>query len=171
MNKEKEKEQDNKDVKDTAAEAAAEQTAETDWQQKYEEVNDQYLRLRAEYDNFRKRSQKERESAHSHTVAYTISSLLPVYDNLERAALAESADENYKKGVVMTLNTLNEVLSNLGVTVIEAERGQDFDPNRHEAMMHIEDPDLGENQIAQVFQKGFALGDTVIRHTVVQVAN
>ena len=86
-------------------------------------------------------------------MAYTISSLLPVYDNLERAALAESADENYKKGVVMTLNTLNEVLSNLGVTVIEAERGQDFDPNRHEAMMHIEDPDLAKIRLPRCFKR------------------
>ena len=165
------KEQDNKETQDTpASEAAAEET-QVDWQQKYDEINDQYLRLRAEYDNFRKRSQKERESAHNHTVAYTISALLPVYDNLERAAQAETADENYKKGVLMTLTSLNETLNNLGVTVIEAERGQDFDPNRHEAMMHIEDPELGENQIAQVFQKGFQLGETVIRHTVVQVAN
>ncbi len=132
--------------------------------------HDQYLRLAAEYDNFRKRSQKEKDNIYRDAQADTIGKFLSVFDNLERAAEQHTEDEAYKKGVEMTLGGLREVMKNLGVTEF-GESGDPFDPNRHNAVMHIERDDLGESVIAQVFQKGFAVGDRVIRFAMVQVAN
>ena len=131
---------------------------------------DQFLRLAAEYDNYRKRTAKEKESLWTDAKADTVQAFLPVYDNLERALKQETADEAYKKGVEMTMNQLKEVFARLGITEIEAE-GKPFDPNLHNAVMHIEDENLGENIVAQVFQAGFMLGDKVIRFAMVQVAN
>ena len=131
---------------------------------------DKHLRLLAEYDNFRKRSQKERENIYSDVRADTIIKLLPVYDNLERALKQETADEAYRKGVEMTMKQLEEILAKLGVTAIEAV-GKEFDPAVHNAVMHIEDENLGAGIVAQEFQKGFKLGDKVIRFSMVQVAN
>ena len=131
---------------------------------------DQFLRLAAEYDNYRKRTAKEKESLWTDAKADTVQAFLPVYDNLERALKQDTADEAFKKGVEMTMNQLKEVFARLGVTEIEAQ-GQPFDPNLHNAVMHIEDENLGENTIAQVFQAGFMLGDKVIRFAMVQVAN
>ena len=131
---------------------------------------DQFLRLAAEYDNYRKRTAKEKESAWADAKAETVLAFLPVYDNLERAMKQETSDEAYKKGVEMTMNQLKEVFAKLGVTEIEAE-GKPFDPNLHNAVMHIEDENLGENMVAQVFQAGFMLGEKVIRFAMVQVAN
>ena len=132
--------------------------------------HDQYLRLAAEYDNFRKRSQKEKDNIYRDAQADTIGKFLSVFDNLERAAEQHTEDEAYKKGVEMTLNGLRDVMKNLGVEEF-GESGEPFDPNRHNAVMHIERDDLGESVIAQVFQKGFAVGDRVIRFAMVQVAN
>ena len=131
---------------------------------------EQFLRLAAEYDNYRKRTAKEKESLWTDAKADTVQAFLPVYDNLERALKQETADEAYKKGVEMTMNQLKEVFARLGITEIEAE-GKPFDPNLHNAVMHIEDENLGENTVAQVFQAGFMLGDKVIRFAMVQVAN
>ena len=131
---------------------------------------DKFLRLAAEYDNYRRRSQKEKESAWSDAKADTAAAFLPVYDNLERALKQETADEAYKKGVEMTMNGLKEVLSKLGVEEIPA-LGQTFDPNLHNAVMHVDDEDLGENVVVEVFQDGFKLGDKIIRHAMVKVAN
>ncbi len=131
---------------------------------------DQFLRLAAEYDNYRKRTAKEKESLWTEAKADTVQAFLPVYDNLDRAMKQETADEAYKKGVEMTMNQLKEVFAKLGVTEIEAE-GKPFDPNLHNAVMHIEDENLGENTVAQVFQAGFMLGEKVIRFAMVQVAN
>lgn len=131
---------------------------------------DQFLRLAAEYDNYRKRTAREKESLWTDAKADTIQAFLPVYDNLERAMNQETTDEAYKKGVEMTMNQLKEVFAKLGVTEIAA-LGETFDPNLHNAVMHIEDENLGENTIAQVFQSGFKLGDKVIRFAMVQVAN
>ena len=133
-------------------------------------LNDKHLRLAAEYDNYRRRSQKEKDAAWAASKADTAAAFLPVYDNLERALKQETADEAYKKGVEMTMNQLKEVFARLGITEIEAE-GKPFDPNLHNAVMHIEDENLGENTVAQVFQAGFMLGDKVIRFAMVQVAN
>lgn len=131
---------------------------------------DQFLRLAAEYDNYRKRTAKEKENLWADAKADTVQAFLPVYDNLERAMKQETSDEAYKKGVEMTMNQLKEVFARLGVTEIEA-MGKPFDPNLHNAVMHIEDENLGENVVAQVFQAGFMLGEKVIRFAMVQVAN
>lgn len=153
-----------------AAEQPAAQPAE-DWKAKYDELNDRYLRMAAEYDNFRKRSQREREQAYSDAVSHAVKALLPTYDNLERAIKAETADAEYKKGVELTMNQLVESLKGINVTLIEASAGTAFDPNFHNAVMHCEDEAFGENQIAEVFQQGFQIGDKVIRHAMVKVAN
>ena len=131
---------------------------------------DKFLRLAAEYDNYRRRSQKEKESAWSDAKADTAAAFLPVYDNLERALKQETADEAYKKGVEMTMKGLQDALAGLGVEMIPA-LGETFDPNRHNAVMHCDDPEAGENTIVEVFQQGFACGDKVIRFSMVRVAN
>lgn len=134
------------------------------------EDKDKYLRLLAEYDNFRKRSSRERDNIYADVKADTIAKLLPVYDNLERALKQETADEAYRKGVEMTMNQFMEVLKGLGVTPIEA-LGKTFDPKEHNAVMHLEDPEKGEQEIIAEFQKGFRMGERVIRFSMVQVAN
>ena len=136
-----------------------------------EATKDQFARLAAEYDNYRKRTAKEKETLYQDAKADTIKEFLAVYDNLERAAGAPGGeDDPHKKGLEMIFAQYKELLKKLGVTVLEA-KGQPFDPERHEAVMHIDDENFGENEIAQVFQAGFVLGDRVIRHAVVQVAN
>ena len=132
--------------------------------------HDKYLRLAAEYDNFRKRSIKEKDARYADAKADTVGKFLPVYDNLERALANETSDEAYKKGVELIMTELKKIMSGLGVEEF-GEKGDAFDPNAHNAVMHVENEELGENVIAQVFQTGFRIGDTVIRHAVVQVAN
>ena len=132
--------------------------------------HDKYLRLAAEYDNFRKRSIKEKDTRYADAKADTVAKFLPVYDNLERALANETSDEAYKKGVELIMTELKKIMTGLGVEEF-GEKGDAFDPNAHNAVMHIENEELGENVIAQVFQKGFRMGDKVIRHAVVQVAN
>ena len=153
-----------------APEAAGQPSEVEQLQQTIREKDDQYLRLLAEYDNYRKRSQKEKENAWTTARADTIKELLPVYDNLERALKQETCDEAYAKGVEMTMNQLKSVLEKLGVEEIPAQ-GQPFDPNFHNAVMHMEDEAFGENMVAEVFQAGFKLGEKVIRHALVKVAN
>ena len=131
---------------------------------------DRFLRLAAEYDNYRRRSQKEKESAWADSKAETAAAFLPVYDNLERALKQDTADEADKKGVEMTMAQLKEVLSKLGIEEIPA-LGEPFDPNLHNAVMHVEDEDAGENTIVEVFQAGFRNGEKVIRFSMVKVAN
>ena len=136
-----------------------------------ETVKDQYTRLAAEYDNYRKRTAKEKETIYQDAKIDTIQEFLAVYDNLERAVAAEGGDDSpHKKGMEMIFVQYKKILEKLGVTEIET-KGQPFDPNRHNAVMHIDDENLGENVVAQVFQAGFMLGDKVVRHAVVQVAN
>ena len=132
--------------------------------------HDQYLRLAAEYDNFRKRSQREKDAIYQNAVADTAKKLLPVYDNLERALKNDTTDEAFKKGVEMTMTELVKILNGLGVEIF-GEVGDNFDPNRHNAVMHVENEELGENVIAQVFQKGFKIGEKIVRFAMVQVAN
>ena len=132
--------------------------------------DDRFLRLAAEYDNYRKRTAKEKEALWAQAKADTAVAFLPVYDNLERALKQETADEAYKKGVEMTMNQLKEVFSKLGITEIDA-LGKPFDPNLHNAIMHVEDESFGENTVAEVFQAGFMLGEKVIRFAMVKVAN
>lgn len=136
-----------------------------------ETTKDQFTRLAAEYENYRKRTAKEKESLYQDAKADTIKEFLAVYDNLERAAAAPGGeDDPHKKGLEMIFTQYKELLKKLGVSEIEAQ-GQPFDPERHAAVMHVDDGNLGENEVAQVFQAGFVLGDRVIRHAVVQVAN
>ena len=131
---------------------------------------DQYLRLAAEYDNYRRRSQKEKTDAYQSAKSDAVLAFLPVYDNLERALKQETADEAYKKGVEMTMTQLKEVLAKLGIEEIPA-LGEPFDPNLHNAVMHVEDEGAGENIIVDVFQTGFRSGDKVVRFAMVKVAN
>ena len=131
---------------------------------------DKFLRLLAEYDNFRKRSVTERLNASADATAKAALEVISVIDNFERAVAAECSDENYKKGVEMIYNQFIQVISKLGVEEIDA-LGKEFDPNLHNAVTQIEDENLGENVVAQVYQKGYKLGDKVIRCAMVVVAN
>lgn len=134
-------------------------------------LNDQHLRLVAEYDNYRKRTTKEKETIYQDAKLDTIAKFLDIYDNLERAVTQAGDDDNvHKKGMEMIFHQLQGILEKLGVTIIDPA-GQPFDPARHNAVMHVDDENLGENIVAQVFQKGFLLGDRVIRFATVQVAN
>ena len=136
-----------------------------------ESVKDQFVRLTAEYDNYRKRTTKEKDALYQDAKADTIKAFLAVYDNLERAVAAPGDEESpHKQGLEMIFHQYQDILKNLGVTEIEAQ-GQPFDPEKHNAVMHIEDETYGESEVAQVFQAGFMLGDKVIRHAIVQVAN
>ncbi len=162
----KEAKKEKKQKKESKKEAELKETAEKLIQSEKEK----YLRLCAEYDNFRKRSQKEREGLYADIKADTLLKFLPVYDNLERALATPTADEAYRKGVEMTMVQFNQTLEKLGITEIEA-LGKPFDPNVHNAVMHVEDESFGENEVVEVFQKGFKLNDKVIRFAMVKVAN
>ena len=156
---------------ETPVEETVEVTPEVDpWEEKYNAEHDAHLRLAADYDNFRKRSQKEKEQSYGNGKADAVEKLLPVYDNLERALNQPTEDAAYKKGVEMTMTQLVGILNGLGVEIF-GEAGETFDPNLHNAVMHIDDENLGENTISQVFQKGFKLGDKIVRFAMVQVAN
>ena len=135
-----------------------------------EEKESQYLRLAAEFDNFRKRSQKEKEGLYAEAKSDAVLAFLPVYDNLDRALKQATADAAYAKGVEMTMNGLKEILTKLGIEEIPA-LGETFDPALHNAVMHVEDESVGENTIVEVFQTGFKLGEKVIRFAMVKVAN
>ena len=139
-------------------------------QQALAQEHDSYLRLAAEYDNYRKRSQKEKDNLYTEIRSETVEKFLPVYDNLERALAQETQDAAFKKGVEMTMNQLVSVMEKLGVESFGAA-GDHFDPQLHNAVMHIEDESLGENVIAEVFQKGFKVGEKVVRFAMVKVAN
>ena len=164
---EEEVKQDNAPEVDAAETPAAETAPAAD---ETAAANDRYLRLMAEYDNFRKRSAKERENIYTDVRVDTVSKFLPVYDNLQRAMATATADEAYKKGVEMTFNQLCEVFKKLGVEEIEAV-GKTFDPNYHNAVMHVEDEEKGDSEIVEEFQKGFKVGEKVIRFSMVKVAN
>ena len=134
-------------------------------------VKDQFVRLTAEYDNYRKRTTKEKDTIYQDAKADTIKAFLAVYDNLERAAQSEGGEDSpHKKGLEMIFAQYKDILKSLGVEEIEA-KGAAFDPEMHNAVMHIDDESLGENVVAQVFQAGFKMGDKVIRYAIVQVAN
>ena len=153
-----------------AAEAAEETPEVNEWEEKYNAERDAHLRVAAEFDNFRKRTIKEKEASYGNGKADAVEKLLPVYDNLERALNQPCTDEAYKKGVEMTMTQLVGIFSGLGVEIF-GNIGDEFDPNFHNAVMHTEDESLGENVISQVFQKGFKLGEKIIRFAMVQVAN
>ena len=158
---EKEKKNDEEKKAEQAEQAVSEAMAA---------LNDKYLRLCAEYDNFRRRSQKEKDSLYGDVKADTLLKFLPVYDNLVRALNTPTQDEAFRKGVEMTMNQFNTTMEKLGVTKIDS-LGEKFDPALHNAVMHVEDEEKGENEIVEVFQEGFRLGDKVIRFAMVKVAN
>ena len=136
-----------------------------------ETTKDQFTRLSAEYDNYRKRTTKEKDNIYQDAKADTVKAFLDVYDNLERAAAAPGDEESpHKKGLEMIFQQYKNILEKLGVTEIEA-KGQTFDPEKMNAVMHIDDENLGENEVAQVFQAGFQMGDKIVRYAIVQVAN
>ena len=158
-------------VNEAVEETAAEVTPEVNpWEEKYNAEHDAYLRLAADYDNFRKRTIKEKEQSYGNGKADAVEKLLPVYDNLERALNQPTQDEAYKKGVEMTMNQLVSIFTGLGVEIFGAV-GDPFDPNLHNAVMHTEEADVEESTITQVFQKGFKLGDKIVRFAMVQGAN
>ncbi len=137
---------------------------------KADEYFDHLKRNMAEFDNFKKRMLKEKESLYSSITSDVISDLLPIIDNFEKAICAETKDESYKSGMEMIYNQLNETLKKFGLTEIDA-LNKPFDPNLHEAVMHIEDENYSEKEVVEVFRKGYKLGDKVIRHSMVKVAN
>ena len=148
---------------ETAAEASSPE-------KQYAELNDRYLRLLAEYENYRKRSTKEKSDIYPSATAAAVEKFLPVLDNLERAAAFERTTEEFAKGFDMICQSFDQVLTNLGVEVV-GEVGETFNPDLHNAVMQVEDPELGENVIAMVLQKGYKIGDRVIRYAMVQTAN
>ena len=172
-NKEKEMEM-NEIPEEETAEETVEETVEAapvnPFEEKYNAEHDAYLRLAADYDNFRKRTAKEKEATYGNGRADAVAKMLPVYDNLERALNQETSDAAYKKGVEMTMNELVKIFTALNVEIFGAV-GDEFDPNLHNAVMHTENPDLGENTVSMVFQKGFKIGEKVVRFAMVQVAN
>jgi len=153
-----------------AAEEVTEEAPVNEWEEKYNAEHDAYLRLAADYDNFRKRTVKEKEQSYGNGKADAVEKLLPVYDNLERALNQPTEDEAYKKGVEMTMTQLVGIFTSLGVEIY-GNVGDAFDPNIHNAVMHTEDDSVAENTITQVFQKGIKLGEKIVRFAMVQVAN
>ena len=174
MAKDKKKEVKTEETVEEVVSETAETVEETpvvnEWEEKYNAERDAHLRVAAEFDNFRKRTIKEKEASYGNGKADAVEKLLPVYDNLERALSQPTEDEAFKKGVEMTMTQLVGIFSGLGVEIF-GNVGDTFDPNFHNAVMHTEDENFGENTICQVFQKGFKLGVKIIRFAMVQVAN
>ncbi len=181
MSKKKNKEQE---TEEQTVEQTAEQTQEeavqqaeeqpvpekNPWEEKYNAEHDSYLRLAADYDNYRKRTLKEKEQSYTNGKSDAVAKLLPVYDNLERALQQDTQDAAFKKGVEMTMNELVKIFTGLGVEIY-GKPGDLFDPNLHNAVMHTEEEDVTESTVTQVFQKGFKIGDKIVRYAMVQVAN
>ena len=157
-------------VEETVVEETTETPEVNPWEEKYNEEREAHLRLAADYDNYRKRTIKEKEASYGNGKADAVAKILPIYDNLERALNQPCTDEAYKKGVEMTMTELKKIFESLGVEIY-GEIGEEFNPELHNAVMHNEDEALGENVISMVFQKGFKSGDKVIRFAMVQVAN
>ena len=167
------KEEKKEKAKKEKAEKKKEEKAEPKEEKKPEDAqssSDAYLRLLAEYDNYRKRSQREKDALYADIKADTLLKFLPVYDNLVRALKQPTEDEAYRKGIEMIMTQFCTTMEKLGVEKIEA-LGKTFDPSLHNAVMHVDDEQKGENEIVEVFQEGFRLGDKVIRFAMVKVAN
>jgi len=165
----------NEEVKEEKSEKKAKKSKDAQLIEKKDEeikeLNDKYLRLLAEYDNFKKRTVKEKEAIYTDAFMLSLTNLLPVIDNLERGLDAiEDKESGIYKGMEMILKQTQEIFEKMGVTVIEAV-GKEFDPNIHNAVMHIEDETLGENIIAEEFQKGYMYKEKVLRYSMVKVAN
>ena len=163
-------EEETTEVPETEETQEAPQPEADPWEEKYNAEHDARLRIAAEFDNFRKRTVKEKEASYGNGKADAVAKMLPIYDNLERALNQETQDAAYKKGVEMTMNELVKIFTALGVEIF-GNPGDAFDPTLHNAVMHIDSEEHAENTIAQVFQKGFKIGDKVVRFAMVQVAN
>ena len=166
----KDKEQKETPVEEVAEEIVKDASEMNPFEEKYNAEHDAHLRLAAEYDNFRKRTVKEKEQSYQHGRADAVEKLLPVYDNLARALQQETQDAAFKKGVEMTMAELVKILGGLGVEIY-GQAGDIFDPNLHNAVLHVDDESFPENTITQVFQQGFKMGEKIVRFAMVQVAN
>ncbi len=173
MAKKEKKNPETEEVLENIPEEAAQEEPAVEanpWEEKYNAEHDSYLRLAADYDNYRKRTAREKEASYGNGKADAVEKLLPVYDNLERALNQPTEDAAYKKGVEMTMTQLVNIFAGLGVEIF-GNVGDTFDPNIHNAVMHTQDESAEENTVTQVFQKGFRLGEKVVRFAMVQVAN
>lgn len=162
--------QENEELKKEVADNCMEDNEINNMKTELEETTDRLKRLMAEFDNFKKRSAKEREGLYNSLLADIVSSFLPVVDNLEKAVNSNTEDEGYKQGIELVLKQFMDVLSSLGVKEIEGV-GSAFNPEYHEAVSSVQDENLGEKEIKEVFRKGYKIGDRVIRHSMVVVAN
>lgn len=151
-------------------EEAGQPDALSQLQEKYDQLNDQYLRCLAEYDNYRKRTQREREQIYPEATAAAVLRFLPVVDNFERARQAPCSDEQYAQGIEMIYTAFSQALAGLGVEPV-GEAGEAFDPAVHNAVMHVEDAGQPEGVVLEVLQKGYRLGDKILRYAMVKVAN
>ena len=171
----KKKEDIEKEAVEEVTEEAAEEVAASEEEKKIAELSDKILRITAEYENYRKRTQKEKESLYEMAKADTIAAFLPLFDNIEKAIKVKPSDASgewkaFSEGVDLMKKQMADILTNLGATAIDAV-GEEFNPEWHNAVMHVEDDSVGEGVIVEEFQKGFKVGDRVIRHSVVKVAN
>lgn len=166
---EKKKEEKNENIKQEEKLEKKQETKSAK-EKELEELTDRYKRVLAEFENYKKRSQKERENLYNSTLADVVETMLPVLDNLENAAKVETKDEDYKKGIELVLKQFKDVLKSKGVEEIKTV-GETFDPELHEAVSSIQDENLGEKEIAQEYRKGYKIGSKVIRHSMVVVAN
>ena len=157
---------------ETPVEEVTEETPQeiNEFEQKWQDVNEKYLRTLAEYDNYRKRTIKEKESIYPEAKATVVEKFLPIIDNFQRAIDSAENKDAFYEGVVMLKKQMDEVFTALGVEEIKAV-GEKFNPELHNAVMHVEDEEAGENVIVEEFQKGYKIGDRVIRHSMVKVAN
>lgn len=174
MPEEKKNEQETVETKEEQiseeTQQANQESCEEKLQKECDQLNDKLLRTLAEYDNYRKRSIKEKDAIYPQAKADTVEKFLPIIDNFERAMQSECSDEAFKKGIEMIFQSFLKTMSDLSVETI-GEEGEAFNPDLHNAVMHVEDASLGENVIAQVLQKGYRIGDRVIRYAMVAVAN
>ena len=166
-NQEVEKKESKKEEK---VEAKENKTKEMVPKEDYDALDDHFKRILAEFENFKKRSKKERESLYNSILSDVVESILPILDNLENAAKVETKDESYKQGIELVLKQFNDVLKSKGIEEIEA-LGETFDPELHEAVRSVQDETKGEKEIVEVYRKGYKIGSKVIRHSMVAVAN
>ena len=167
---EKKEKQEEEKKKDEKVEKKESKEKEMVPKEDYDALDDHFKRILAEFENFKKRSKKERESLYNSILSDVVESILPILDNLENAVKAETKDESYKQGIELVLKQFNDVLKAKGIEEIEAE-GETFDPELHEAVRSVQDETKGEKEIVEVYRKGYKIGNKVIRHAMVSVAN
>lgn len=170
MAEKKKKEEVKEEIQEEVTPEVTETEPENEFEKKYNDVNEKYMRTLAEYDNYRKRTIKEKESIYPEAKAVVIEKFLPVMDNFQRAIDSAENKDGFYEGVVMLKKQMDDVLTALGVEEIKSV-GETFNPELHNAVMHIDDEEQGENVIVEEFQKGYKIGDRVIRHSMVKVAN